>query len=746
MQPQQSQEQVTNSCNVRWSWNKFPQNRVDASRTVVPLGCLFTPLATFDVPQLQYDPLRCGCGAILNPHCSVDHRSKTWGCVICNARNSFPPQYANMSEHQLPRELMARFDTVEYLVAAPPRPATTFALVVDTCVEDEDLEALKEFILYTVSKLPEDSNICLITFGATVQIHELSAAGDFNRSWVLRGTEEVKPDILRKMVPDLQRVVCKLSDVEFTITALIEDIRKDLWPIPKDFRPMRATGAALSAATALLELTSKGTGSIILPFINGVCTEGPGQSAELSRANLIRTHNDLAENAAPAKRYQAALDFYDGLMRRLIQNGHSLCLLVASLDQAGVAEMKNCAQATGGAVICTDLWRRSWIRTSLAHFLSKTEQGALALGLNATLDIMTCPQWKVLGVIGPCIGTGRRSNCVAESEIGMGGTCQWTTSMLDTSTTFSAFFEAATPPPAAQQGAKLAPVRYVQMIVKYQSPAGGDRIRVTTLRHSIQEKTNFQELGQYFDQQAAAVLMARIAVQKTDNTPLFDVLRWLDRHTIRLVSRFGEYTKDQPNTLRLSPQLSLFPAFMFHLRRSAYLAVFNNSPDETAVLRLILLRSNCSDSIVMIQPTLVSYLMNGQPPQPVLLEESSVVSDGILVFDTYFEVLVIRGDTIDAWKKQGYDQQEAYAYFKAFLDSASADAKAIVDNRYLTPRYFEVGLNDPNARIFKNRVNPGRGSQPAGGNYGGKEEELVYTDDAPLQKYLEHLKKLAVQQ
>jgi len=38
-----------------------------------------------------------------------------------------------------------------------------------------------------------------------------------------------------------------------------------------------------------------------------------------------------------------------------------------------------------------------------------------------------------------------------------------------------------------------------------------------------------------FDQEAAAVLMARIAVYKAETEEAFDVLRWLDRMLIRLV-------------------------------------------------------------------------------------------------------------------------------------------------------------------------------------------------------------------
>ena len=48
--------------------------------------------------------------------------------------------------------------------------------------------------------------------------------------------------------------------------------------------------------------------------------------------------------------------------------------------------------------------------------------------------------------------------------------------------------------------------------------------------------TNIQHISAGYDQEAAAVLMARIAVfrAETDDGP--DVLRWLDRMLIRLVS------------------------------------------------------------------------------------------------------------------------------------------------------------------------------------------------------------------
>lgn len=52
---------------------------------------------------------------------------------------------------------------------------------------------------------------------------------------------------------------------------------------------------------------------------------------------------------------------------------------------------------------------------------------------------------------------------------------------------------------------------------------------------------------------------------------------------------------------------------MFHLRRSQFLQVFNNSPDESAYYRNKLNREDATQSLVMIQPILYAYSFNGPP-------------------------------------------------------------------------------------------------------------------------------------
>ena len=54
----------------------------------------------------------------------------------------------------------------------------------------------------------------------------------------------------------------------------------------------------------------------------------------------------------------------------------------------------------------------------------------------------------------------------------------------------------------------------------------------------------------------------------------FDPIRWLDKSLIHICSRFGDYQKDTPSSFTLSPRFSIFPQFMFHLRRSQFVQVY----------------------------------------------------------------------------------------------------------------------------------------------------------------------------
>lgn len=197
------------------------------------------------------------------------------------------------------------------------------------------------------------------------------------------------------------------------------------------------------------------------------------------------------------------------------------------------------------------------------------------------------------------------------------------------------------------QGAPL----FLQFATTYTHGSGQRRLRVCTVARSWADSASSPAVAAGFDQEAAVVLMARLTTFKAEHEEGFDALRWLDRSLIRVCSKFGEYVKDDPGSFRLPPEFAFYPQFVFHLRRSQFLQVFNNSPDETAFFRSALYREAVANAMVMIQPPLVAYSFEG-PPAPVELDVASITPNRILLCDQFFFVCVLYGSDIAAWRRE----------------------------------------------------------------------------------------------
>ena len=52
-----------------------------------------------------------------------------------------------------------------------------------------------------------------------------------------------------------------------------------------------------------------------------------------------------------------------------------------------------------------------------------------------------------------------------------------------------------------------------------------------------------------------------------------------------------------------------------------------------------------NNSLIMIQPTLMSYGLD-TPPAPVLLDSVSIKPDTVLLLDTFFHILIFHGETV----------------------------------------------------------------------------------------------------
>jgi len=407
------------------SFHCWPSSRLEANRCVAPFGALYTPLKALPptckpATCLPYDPIRCStasCHAVLNPYCQVDFRSKLWVCPFCNSRNPFPPSYAeNITEQNLPAELIPNYVTCEYeLQSVPDQGPPCFLFVIDTCTSaKQELSELADSLQQAMNLLPQDSLVGLITYGTNVSVYDLSC-DSVAKSYIFRGNREYSPgrcgellgctrragapaaaaggapgQMHQQAAPApggpaqevLERFLLPVSDCSFVVESILDDLRRDPWPVPSDKRPARATGCALSVATSLLHLAIPRRGSRVMLFTSGPCTSGPGAIVSRLKEEDIRSHADLAKNAEalhkPACEFYAKLAYpglhsmspeekkkKGGKVQPTLAPYHSVDVFACSLDQVGLLEMRELVEATGGLVVLGDSFGQSVFKESL---------------------------------------------------------------------------------------------------------------------------------------------------------------------------------------------------------------------------------------------------------------------------------------------------------------------------------------------------------------------------------------------
>jgi protein transport protein SEC23 len=749
---------------VRMVWNVWPKSRLEAAKCVVPFGVVVTPAKqTANLQVVEYDPVLCkSCGGVLNPYAMVDFAGKVWTCPFCMSRNHFPAHYQGISEASVPAELFPQCSTIEYnLVHSQHRVANNppaYVFVIDTCVAEDELKACTTAVAQAMTMIPEYALVGLVTFGTHVYVHELGFQ-EFPKTYVFKGSKSYTPGAVHEQLGLLHQhqggagrgqqpvsrkgaFLMPFGECEFVLSAALEDLQCDAFPAVTGQRPARCTGTALQVATALMggSLPSGGGAARMLLMLGGPCTEGEGKVVDKDLTEPIRSHKDLAKDSAP--HYRRAKAYYDGIATQLVLQGHTLDLYACALDQVGLAEMKTAVEATGGISIQTDTFTNPVFKQSLKRmFIPPGEAEHLPMHSNATMETFCSKDIKVCGALGPASGVdGKKSPLISDTIVGLGGTTTWKLCSLEPGTSMAVIYDIVAPHGSndVHQGQNQF---FLQFVTRYLHENGTMRCRVTTVTRRWVDGSHAGDLIQGFDQECAAVLVARLASYKMEVEEDFDATRWLDRSLIRVASRFGDYRKDEPESFQLQPQLAFYPQFMFHFRRSPFVQVFGQSPDETAYSRMLLNREVVSEATLMLQPLLYAYSFNSQAPEPVLLDVTSVTPDRILLLDAYFYVVVFHGSTVAQWRKAGYQRQPEHAAFKALLEAPQGEAASIIRRRFPTPRFTDCDQNGSQARFLLAKLNP----SATYNSTAAVSSEVIMTDDVSLQVFTEHLKKLAVQ-
>lgn len=177
--------------------------------------------------------------------------------------------------------------------------------------------------------------------------------------------------------------------------------------------------------------------------------------------------------------------------------------------------MRSLPNSTGGCLVLSDSFTTSIFKQSLMRLLSTDEEGSLEMAFNAILDVKTTKELKVSGLIGHAVSMSNKSTYVGETEIGIGGTSTWKMAGLMPRSSFGVYFEIVNQVAGMSLGGASGPHASIQFTTHYTHSSGSQRLRVTTISRPLRDGGS-PEIARSFDQETAAVLMARIAVFKSE--------------------------------------------------------------------------------------------------------------------------------------------------------------------------------------------------------------------------------------
>ena len=756
------EENIDERNGLKFVWNILPNSRTDMTKIIIPLGFHYTPLIKNEnIPLLEYDPLRCrNCNSVISPLFPFSVRGKKWECPFCNIQMVFPKNYSDfMTDENLPAELLPENSTVEYKLNKKECNFPVFLFLIDTSIEEDELNELKESIQLTINSLPENCKVGIITFGKIVNVIEIGN-GDMAISYALNGEkkydiEEIKEllgltvrntnDLNSKnftnsiLVNESKRpkFIMPVGEVSFSINSFLDDLQRDNWHKIPDHREANSVGLAIKTAIAILECIARNDPSRILVFLGGPGTIGEGQIVGRELKETIRNFVDFEKGNSNTKYYKNAKNFYDNLSIKLSLNGIILDLFSCCLNQVGLYEMKNLVNKSGGYMIFTDSFSTMIFKDSLKKIFELDENDNLKMNFKGKLDFNCTRNFKISGAIGHLHSIETKdTNIVSEIVIGEGKTKSWLLGGIDDSSTYTFILD-------INDENKHYKNLTVQILTTYIAGDLTSRLRVTTFTKKVidlnVQSPNLDLIGNGFDQEAAAVLITRMGIVKNnDGEDSREVLKWIDKILIRLMSKFAKFIKGNPNSFKLSDNFNYFPQFMFYLRRSSFIQYFNESPDENTYYKTLIMYETVSNCTIMIQPLLFEYTPENPQANPVFLDLNSMKNDVVLLLDTFFYVVVWHGIDVVKWREENYQDNPEYENIKMMLDEPQEYAQNIVMERLPTPRFVSCDSGSGQERLIKCIVNPNTDSN------NNVRENGFFSDDVNLKIFMDYLKKLAV--
>ena len=115
----------------------------------------------------------------------------------------------------------------------------------------------------------------------------------------------------------------------------------------------------------------------------------------------------------------------------------------------------------------------------------------------------------------------------------------------------------------------------------------------------------------------------------------------------------------------------------------------------------------------------------------------SIEPDAILLLDTFFYIVVFRGEAVADWMKQKLEDQEQYAGLKDFYKKPEEDAKELAKDRIPSPRIYVCNRYSGHQRFLMTILDPAVVA-------GQGQKDIIVTEDVTLKVFMEHLRRLSV--
>lgn len=725
---------------VRFIWNNIPHSRLESSLNVIPLSTLLTPFNLRETPvtRVEIRPIICqGCQMVANRSCMPDYQQMRWDCSNCSHRNVIPANYKEyIQAGNLVPEFMNENGTLEYKIGQG-MPVVWF-LVVDTCVEEADLEIVRTALISRLNAV-EGVHVGLMTFGKHIAVHDLSS--EFLNESLINGETEYTADKLRGLLnlkvfspttPNNNRFIRPIDACRDKLIKILGRLKPNKFATKPNMRAWRATGSALSAASIIME--SFGGVGRMTAVVGGPCTFGPGKVVSDQLTENYRDHTDLESNADKIDFFKKAQKFYDDLLERVAKVGVSVDLFAFSLDQFGCAEMRNLVEKSGGLVVNQEEFRSEVFEKSLEKYVAGLFGDAAVF--SAALKVMTSKEFFISGALGPLKLTQKATGIPSDADnlIGETGGNDFYLGGPSASSTFLFFFGHRNAEISSKNKAA-----YFQYQITYVDKLGNRIFRVATFQREIVNDKKMSIAG--FDQEAAIACVSRLSAFKSERVETVDLVYWLNSVLIKFVRRFSPCEKDKPETLAIPDEISLIPQFMYYFRKSYFVQKFATSVDEAAFYRMTLNRESLSNMLVMIQPALFQYDLQEAEPTPVLCDFESLKPDIVLLVDTYFYLLIWRGVNVHGWHVDKMHEQPEYEHLNYLFTQPLEDARIILEDRLPVPKVVTCHQGSPDERILKSKLNP-PSAQNSNDLY--RNDENYITDDVNMKTFMDYLTKLVV--